>query len=203
LAVDNEPEPFWDGSDEAERIEEWKHSVGFSADYGTVAGAGSLNGPSGAWVRDRVLVPFGETRSTTWFTDCLDTYRGSDAQAAALDDRFNTFAADAGIPTPLLPPHPSENGIVTEALTAHRDRLVTELHQARPTNIVTLGNAAMRVLRELVNCEQDPGEAIGNDAADYGQTLPVAIDEHQSTWYPLCHPASPARYQDLHKAWRP
>jgi hypothetical protein len=30
LAVDNEPEPFWDGLDEEARIARWRHAVGWS-----------------------------------------------------------------------------------------------------------------------------------------------------------------------------
>ena len=203
LAVDNEPEPFWDGSDEADRVEAWKQSVGFTLTYGTVSGAGARNnGPSGAWVRDRVLSAFGATRASAWITDCLDTYRASMGQAAALSGRFASFAAQVGITAPELPAHPSENEIVREALGDHRDRLLGELQQAHPTTIVTLGNAAMRVLRGLVRPERDPGEAIGKTETDYGQPLNISIGDHRASWHPLCHPAAPAMYQALHDRWR-
>lgn len=86
LAVDNEPTPFWDGADQEARIESWKSAVRWAAAWGAVAPVGALNGPSGAWVADRVLRPLGVARGEAWITDCLDTYRASTGAAARLAD---------------------------------------------------------------------------------------------------------------------
>lgn len=45
LAVDDEPTPFWDGLDEAERIAAWKEAVSFdSKRWGEIGPCGGLNG---------------------------------------------------------------------------------------------------------------------------------------------------------------
>jgi len=93
IAVDNEPEPFWTGQDEAARIEAWKERVGFDqAKWGAVAPAGRLNGSSGDWVEQQVLDPLGALRSNTWITDCLDTYRCSDGLASRIDDTYASWS---------------------------------------------------------------------------------------------------------------
>ena len=73
LAVDDEPEVFWDGADAAKRIDEWKTAVGWCPEWGTVGGAGG-NGGSGRHVVDHVLEPLGVTAEQTCFTDCVPTY---------------------------------------------------------------------------------------------------------------------------------
>jgi hypothetical protein len=50
LAVDNEPEVFWDGSDEPERIDAWQAAVAFRPERGRIAIAPRLNGSSGQWL---------------------------------------------------------------------------------------------------------------------------------------------------------
>src|SRR5688572_9595447 len=59
LAVDNEPEPFWDGSDEADQIKVWKDAVDWLPSWGEVAPVEQLNGSSGTWLADKVLEPLG------------------------------------------------------------------------------------------------------------------------------------------------
>src|SRR5450759_2322555 len=48
IPVDNEPEPFWDGTNEADVVAEWRRKVQFNDKlWGTVELAGKLNGSSG------------------------------------------------------------------------------------------------------------------------------------------------------------
>src|SRR6478736_3504366 len=77
LAVDDEPEVFWNGNGEATLVERWKNAVGFrdgdqAGAWGTVRPAG--NGTSGRPVVDRVLEPLGIDPSAAWFTDAVNTY---------------------------------------------------------------------------------------------------------------------------------
>lgn len=90
-----------------------------------------------------------------------------------------------------------------EALAEHRKRLLDELRTARPELVVTLGNAALRVLRELcdVDAVDDPGTALRPDEAVYGQRRPVRIGPATAQWVPLAHPAAPKPYQRAHDAW--
>src|SRR4051794_12602737 len=54
IAVDNEPEVFWDGADAAKYVDEWA-SKRFDPAWGTVSPRG--NGSSGVWVREHILAP--------------------------------------------------------------------------------------------------------------------------------------------------
>jgi hypothetical protein len=203
IAVDNEPEPFWTGADQVERIERWKAAVGFDETWGQIAPCGSLNGPSGAWVEARILAPLEARRADAWITDCLDTYRASVGGAARILDTYAPFAEEHGLPAASVEPHPSEGEIVKAALLAHRERLLRELHVARPEVVVTLGNAALRVFRELAEVEvaDDPGTALRSDPATYGRRRPVRLGSGAAEWVPLAHPAAPAPYQRAHDAW--
>ncbi len=73
LPVDNEPEPFWDGKDEAGVVEAWKRKVSFDEKrWGQVEPAGRFNGSSGEWLTKNVLEPLQVRRSGAWITDALD-----------------------------------------------------------------------------------------------------------------------------------
>lgn len=54
------------------------------------------------------------------------------------------------IPAAVLQEHPSESAIITEALDEHRKRFVAEIEVCKPERIVTLGNAALAVVLELL-----------------------------------------------------
>jgi hypothetical protein len=198
LAVDNEPEPFWNGADEEARIAKWKEQVGFGDRWGSVGPVGKHNGSSGAWLDVNVIAPLGFRREQTWITDCLDTYRASTAQARAIDERFRPFAGSTGIEPPSLPKHPSESAIVKEARAEHLDRLGRELRDAGPTTIVTLGNAALRIMQMLL--DHDP---YGDDRLyqePYGRRLVSSIEGRFVAWYPLVHPGARG-WRWAHGAW--
>lgn len=198
VAVDNEPTPFWDGADEADRFEAWLHAVGWQDAWGTVAPVRELNGSSGRWVRDLVLAPLQVEPSDAWITDCLDTYRMSTGMARALESVYRPFAAAAGLPPYSLRPHPSEAEIVRESSEAHRTRLEGELRRARPSRVVTLGNAALRTFRGLIDA---PGGPRKLTPGRYASPISVEIERRPVEWLPLAHPASPRPYQEAHAEW--
>lgn len=202
LAVDNEPEPFWEGEDESECIEIWKATVGFTDRLGTIECCRRFNGPSGVKLRERYLEPLGLDRDGCWITDALDTYRLSNGQRARIDDTFDPVAKLLGLGDVTVRPHPSEGDVVKEAVELHLARLSAELARASPSLIVTLGNAAQRVLRELVHpdASQDPGPRV-LPGDNYGRAVELHIEGRCVTWVPLAHPAAPARYQAWHDVW--
>lgn len=203
LAVDNEPECFWDGADEAERIALWKSSVCWTVEWGAIGVAQRFNGPSGRWVMDNVLNRFGISPSAAWLTDCLTTYRQSDGQSARIADTYETLAKSIGLPEVQLQPHPNEDEIVTEAQRSEKDRLLEELRTASPEVLATLGNAALRVMSELVSCEEPPPSRL-SPGQTYGTPLQATLPEGSLVkWYALAHPAAPGPYQDRHKLWAP
>ena len=198
LAVDNEPEPFWTGADEVHRVEQWMSQVGWSDAWGTVAPVTHLNGPSGLWVEERILGPLGVARADTWITDCLNTYRASVKMLAAVEEVYEPFARAHRLPPAELAPHPSEAEIVSEGIERNLVRLHRELTTAAPDVIVTLGNAALRVLRNLLGDDAAP---VKLTVADYGTELPARFKGHAMSWLPLAHPAAPGPYQEAHETW--
>ena len=92
--------PFWDGADEAERIERWRRDVGWQEEWGRVDPVGRLNGSSGRAVRDQVLRPLGLGPDDVWLTDALPfflVHRGPRTQGAAMAERYDTFARSRGL----------------------------------------------------------------------------------------------------------
>jgi hypothetical protein len=201
MAVDNEPEPFWNGEDENKYIERWKKAVEFrDGEWGEVAGVGALNGFSGGWVDENVLVPLGAGRDEACITDCIDTYFVSKEGARRIADTYVPFAKLKGLQVPHLAPHPSEGAIVKEGVRHHRVRLLRELAAAAPDVVVTLGNAALRVLRAVTGANDTPSKLRAD--SQYGAKLELVVDGRRVEWLPLAHPAAPRVYQDAHARWR-
>lgn len=200
VAIDNEPEPFWTGDDQSDRIDSWLDAVSFRDDWGRVEPCGNLNGPSGEWVQSEVIEQLGVARHDVWITDCLDTYFQSDAAAKRLDsESVSRWVKLLGIPAGCHSPHPTESQIVQMSLGEHRERLTTELSVARPERVVTLGNAALRVFGEIVDGAERSIRKLSVDA--YGEPINVCVAGRSAEWIPLAHPAAPAVYQEAHKAW--
>lgn len=203
LAVDNEPTPFWSGEDEADLIADWKKRVRYDEErWGKADPAGHLNGSTGRTLATSVLEPLGITRADAWMTDCLDTYRCSDEQAIRMFGRYNPFAHDSGLPLAVLPEHPDEEDIVSEAEQHHGKRLRDELGAASPDWVITLGNAALRVLRELLD-DKPPSVPTSLVLETYGRVIEVRLLGRNIRWLPLAHPAAPQKYQDAHAQWLP
>ena len=207
IPVDNEPEPFWEGKDEAEVVAEWKRKVRFDENHwGRVELTGTLNGSSGVVLSADVLAPLGAVRNDAWITDVLDTYRASEGAAGRIADTYAQFAAAAKAPPAALAHHPSEDAIVQEGLEPpQRQRLIAELEKAQPKVIVTLGNAALRVLRTVL--AKDGGSnapAALSAGREYGKAVSLRLGGRSVTWLPLAHPAAvrtiPA-FRTVHRAW--
>jgi len=199
VPVDLEPEPFWNGSDEVERVQAWMEDVGWKASWGRARPAGRLNGSSGAWVDEKVLRPLGLSRSEAWITDCLHWYCSSNGAARRIADTYQPFADDHGAPEAWLPAHPSEPEIVKTATEHELPRLREELERAAPELVVTLGNAALRVARRLLDGKSLPRKLAAD--ASYARRHEVALAGRRLHLLPLAHPAAPRRYQEAHTVW--
>jgi hypothetical protein len=114
------------------------------------------------WLRDKILIPLGYRRTDCWITDCLDTARLNPDQQRRIRETYLPVGGRLGLPTPNMESTPSgDRGIVREAQEGHLERLSRELDTARPELFVTLGNAALRVLRLLVEIDAgDPGRRL-------------------------------------------
>ncbi len=164
--------------------------------HGEFFPAPKFNGTSGRWVDTNVLAPLAATRADTWFTDCLDTYRLSNGARKALVDTYDSERARYGWPAWHLRPHPSDDEVVQESTSWHKDRLRAELATCRPELVVSLGNAALRVTGKLLAAGPERLEVVG-----YGERLTVGLNGRAVEWLPLAHPAAPQRYQEAHRAW--
>ena len=206
LLVDNEPEVFWTGEGAEAMLSGWKQAVGFRDGWwGSVDHAPpGNNGPSGQWLKEHVLQPLKVARSDCCITDCLNTARYNKQQGRRILDTYKPAAAVLGLPAAVLKPAPAgETEVVQEAERGHLHRLVTELGRTRPEIIVTLGNAALRVLRRLVEIDSaDPGLALANET--YGREVTVRYLDRQARWLPLVHPRSGERtpkWREIHSSW--
>lgn len=197
LAVDNEPEPFWDGRDEEDRVAAWA-AEHFDASHGRIRPAGRLNGSSGRWVQDLVLEPLAATMADVWLTDCLDSYRCSAGQTERLADTYGPYAAQHGVPEVGLQAHPSESAIVEEALDRQRERLLSELRITQPNMIVTLGRAAARVIHDLLDLDSDAGTLVREA---YGDIVIVSCNDKPTQLLCLAHPGAPGSWQQTHLDW--
>ena len=197
LAVDNEPAVFWDGSDADERVDAWRAKY-FDPDWGEVNTA-ALNGPSGTWLSSNILDPLRAAGAHSHFiTDCLTTYRLSSGASARLNDTYEPMARKtSGLTSANLLPHPSEAQIVRESLEYQSERLTAQIAAARPRMMVTLGNAASRVIASL----GQTGRTGKLSQDGYGLPSTVDISGTQFAWIALVHPATPAVWQERHREW--
>jgi hypothetical protein len=196
LAVDNEPEPFWTGQDQQQRIAAWMKAVEWREEFGQCLPADQLNGSSGVAVATRFLEPLGLTRDETLLTDCLDTYHLSDGMTAVIRDVYDPFAKELRLPSADLPQHPSERVIVR---LAQIDRLEQELLTAKPETLITLGNAACAVAARLLGRE---GPVSLSADENYGAGIDVEVGDRRVTWYPLVHPGQRFEtWMQVHNDW--
>lgn len=198
IAVADEPIPFWDGDDQLDVVERWKQAVEFHDGWGRVRANPKFNGPCGKKFVANVLAPLRVTASDAWVTDCLDTYRSSVGGAERILNTYNPWATSAGLLPADLAPHPSEDAVVREAMKSHAGRLRRELESARPELVVTLGNAALRVMRGIAE-EFSSLRQLSVDG--YGAEQTLNVGPRKMRWLPLAHPAAPARYLEAHARW--
>ncbi|WP_148232251.1 uracil-DNA glycosylase family protein [Janibacter sp. HTCC2649] len=195
IPVDNEPAVFWDGEapDPAELFERWATTY-FNDSWGQVTPS-RLNGSSGAKLAERWLAPVSFSRADAFITDCLPLSRASVGVAKRLADAYAPFAVATSAPKASLLAHPSENEIVHEALDQHAERIRAQIDAAQPQAIITLGNAAARVLAALNGASGRSGVL---NAETYGQPRPLAGVAPGARWHALIHPAAPAFWQSRH-----
>lgn len=207
LAVDNEPWPFWDGETDgvrAARVRDWKDAVGWSDKWGTATDAGPVNGSSGRWLRERVLEPLDLRYDRVWLTDALPIFhvhRGRGTQGEAMLDRYDRWALEHGLHEHDLPTRPPVNELVATAVSDHSERLRDELRQSGARLIISLGNEALAVLRQLVDEEDELPRKLVRDV-DYGHVRQASLDGRRFAVRPLLHPGQRAQHWRLaHSQW--
>jgi hypothetical protein len=112
-------------------------------------------------------------------------------------------AASASPPRTWSRPRPAKTASFVRAREGHLERLSQELDTARPEMIITLGNAALRVLRLLVEIDSgDPGPGLAETS--YGAEVRARLGARPVRWLPLVHPRSGERipkWRQIHMRW--
>jgi hypothetical protein len=203
LIVDNEPTPFWDGADAGEQFARWFERVGWREDWGSAEPAAArFNGPSGNWVAEHILAPLGLTYEDTCISDCLDMARLNPGQAGRVADTYEPLRTVLDLPDCTLEPVPvGEAGIVAES-EAHLERLDRELTASAPDLVVTLGNAALRVMGRLLSTSTPTARRLA--ASGYGSPVAATHKGRALIWRPLVHPRNGERsptWRDAHHGW--
>lgn len=200
LAVDDEPEVFWDGADAAERVALWREQVGWQPGWGRVTPSG--NGTSGRAVVDDVLQPLATTIDRCHVTDCLPRYlvkNGPGSQGKAMSSVYGPFAEARGLPEVSLPRRPSPAGLVRQAIGEERGRLMSQVTASGADRVVTLGQEAADVFAAVC----DVGAVVLRPDEHYGCLRNVRLGARLLAWTPLKHPGlrSP-KWQQRHAAWK-
>lgn len=219
LAIDDEPEVFWDGGDAADRVSRWETTVGFrggdaDGEHGQVRPAG--NGTSGESVRDRILVPLGLAPHEVWFTDAVDRFfvkragpraRGRQ-QGDVIEQVYNPFAQRAGLPLADLPARPAPAALVRIAVEEHRDRLRSELLDSKTPLVITLGEEARQVMLGIAaKCSGPPtssldGVRLAGEPGSYGARGEASVSDHTLEWMALVHPGQRSSgWRSIHDGW--
>lgn len=200
LAVDDEPEVFWDGADAAERVLRWSDEVGWRREWGRVSSAG--NGTSGRAVIEDVLRPLGTTIDRCFVTDYLPRYHvkhGPGSQGSAMAERYAPFAAARGLPPVSLPGRPTPSALTRQAIRENGDELAGQLRMSQAELVVSLGEEAAEVFAAVTGADRAP---MRRDDA-YGQERCVPPGCGVGGWVALKHPGlREPRWKARHDEWK-
>lgn len=133
-----------------------------------------------------------------FITDCLPTYRMSAGGQRAIEGRYLDFAsATRGLVPAHLDSHPSEGQIVAECISLESERILDQFVTAQPRLVITLGNAAARVMHHLAGLA---GTA-KLQRQTYGRPRDVVLRGSAARWFPLIHPAARDPWPSYHETW--
>ncbi|WP_345204001.1 hypothetical protein [Fodinibacter luteus] len=195
LPVDNEPYPFWDGLGMDHFVERWR-SEHFDPSWGRVRPS-MMNGTSGRALHERWLKPLGVDPMDYFVTDCLPTSMLSTGVAKRVtgDGVYASLIDTLGLPKVDMQPHPSEGDIVRRA-ALHHGRIREQILASGAEILVTLGNAAARVVQQMTGHP----EGVLTEKT-YRQARAIRIEGRSLTWHALVHPAVRPPWDERHDAW--
>ena len=211
LAVDVEPEVFWDGSGQDSLLTCWKERVGWvegdgPGGYGSCT-PGPGNGSSGRAVVGRVLEPLGVGGDETWLTDCLPWFfikssASRPQQAEVINDFYAPIAQELNLEAAHLPARPTPDELVKVAVRHEGARLESEIEESRTGLVVTLGEEARRVMCSLAEeVGGSPGKVLTINP-DYGRRGWLRVGGKRLDWYALTHPGNRSqRWNKIRDEW--
>lgn len=202
LAVAQEPWPFWAGEDEAERVDQWRHAVGWRPEWGTAEPVGHVNGSSGRAVQERVLRPLGIEPDQVWMTDALPffhVHRTPRSQGEAMSTRYDPVAREHGWPVHRLPTRPPVDQLIQCAVTCERTRILDEMTASSTPLLITLGNEALAVAARLLGGTLP--DRLTSDGS-YGQRHRATVNGKSFEVLPLVHPGQRGtHWRQTHDQW--
>lgn len=202
LAVAREPWPFWAGEDEAERVDRWRHDVGWRPEWGTAEPAGHVNGYSGRVVRERVLRPLGIEPDQVWMTDVLPffhVHRTARGQGEAMSTRYDPVARTHGLPVHRLPRRPRADQLVRRAVDDEATRIRDEVIESSTPLLITLGNEALAVAAQVLG--GDLPDRLTADG-EYGRRHRATVNGKSVEVLPLVHPGQRGtHWRQTHDQW--
>jgi hypothetical protein len=208
LAVDVEPEVFWDGTadDFEERLATWKRHEDVTFVEGDGAGrhgriadrSPSTNGSSGAKVVEHYLRPLGldpgEVTSTDVFPVFMVKRAGERArrreQGDAIAAEYDTIAHTMGKQPSSLPTRIPPARLPSEAAKLFGSELVEEIRLARPDLVIALGSEVWDTFRLIPDLRVEH-RGVSFDSlygSRYGETGTLRVDGRSIDWLPLVHP---------------
>lgn len=205
MAVDVEPEVFWngDGTGFDTQLARWRDEVNFvegdrRGAHGHVAWKSpSTNGSSGRKVEGRYLAALGVDATRTAFTDVCPVFfakYGNSArrpQGTAIEQEYNAVAGDLGVKPASLPARPTVKALVRKAVEEYGASLLADLERADAPLVVTLGEEVLQTLRQLPQLEAvPPAESLTEiyDCGLYGKEGTLRVNGRRIRWLPLPHP---------------
>ena len=211
LAVDVEPEVFWDGNRSGydAKVTAWKSKVGFidgdgAGAHGHIAAQPpTANGSSGAKVAARYLDPLNIDASRVGFTDVYPVFvlkhnakpkSGTRQQGDAIEQEYNAIAHRLGKPPCTLPRRPATSALPRLAAKQYGDRIVADLERIDPLLLITLGAEVWHTLQLLEQLDARPPTSAFNDlyGDPYGSRGTIALNGRRIDWLPRSTPVSSA-----------
>jgi hypothetical protein len=215
LAVDVEPTVFWDGAkdDFVARLSRWKEDIGFrDGEHGSVSHVSpSTNGSSGVKVLKHYLAPLGLEPERVTFTDIYPVFMiktGSTkkrGQADAIRQEYDPLATAMGFAPCTLPARIAERDLPRLAAEHFGERLMSDLAEANPPLVITLGREVWETLERLPAVRaQTPATSFDALRSGYGTVGSLFINARRVDWLPLVHPGllgTASAWETLHASW--
>lgn len=208
LAVDVEPTVFWNGNPSVfpEMLAAWKAATRFvegdePGAHGWISDVSPpANGSSGTKVEERYLSPLGIEADAAAFTDVYPVFviksasRGRDGrreQGDAIRDEYDAIAGDLGTSRSSLPSRPTAKRLVNDAVQLFRARVLHDLEAADAPRVISLGDEALQVLRQIPELMPTAPAVTITDlygASLYGRPGELTINKRRVEWLALAHP---------------
>jgi hypothetical protein len=200
LAVDSEPEIFWngEGADEIIKNIEIRPEVGR-----LVPAASSLKGPSGKALDNCFLKPLGfKDRSDVWLCDLIPYSCQNPRQNYALAREYDPKIKSLGLPMyqwPKVPDQLADEKRINEILE--------EFDTASPELLITLGDQPLKWFASRYG-SQARLTYYGDTQGSYGRLHDFTVEGRKIKLLPLVHPRQAGalgnhskKWFDLHDHW--